>query len=39
MRNSISRNFRTFVLSKYPKLSGNEPFLRFFHYICFSSFF
>lgn len=35
----VSRSFRTFVLSKYPALEGNEPFLRLFHYLCFGNFF
>lgn len=39
MRTSVSRNFRQFVLNKYPKLEGNAPFLRFFHYLCFADFF
>lgn len=35
----VSRSFRQFVLAKYPALSGSEPFLRLFHYLCFGSFF
>lgn len=38
MRASISRNFRQFILTKYPALSENEPFLRFFQYLCFGDF-
>ena len=38
MRTFVSRQFRQFVLGKYPNLVGNEPFLRFFRYICFSNF-
>lgn len=38
MRTSCSPNFRQFVLNKYPTLAGNEPFLRFFHYLCFGDF-
>lgn len=38
MRPSTSRNFRQFVLNKYPALEGNEPFLRFFLYLCFGDF-
>src|SRR6266516_1261946 len=39
MHTSVTRNFRQFILAKYPVLSGNEPYLRFFHYLCFSEFF
>lgn len=38
MRPSISRNFRQFILNKYPALAGNEPFFRFFQYLCFGDF-
>lgn len=38
MRPSVSRKFRQFILNKYPALAGNEPFLRFFHYLCFGDF-
>lgn len=38
MKPSTSRNFRQFVLNKYPALAGNEPFLRFFQYLCFGDF-
>src|ERR1035437_8640738 len=37
--NTVSPNFRQFVLAKYPSLSGNQPFARFFHYLCFGNFF
>jgi hypothetical protein len=39
MHAHITRNFRQFILTKYPALRDNEPFLRFFHYLCFSTFF
>lgn len=39
MHTSASRKFRQFVLGKFPVLAGNEPFLRLFHYLCFSTFF
>lgn len=35
----VTRKFRQFVLDKYPSLRRNEPYLRFFHYLCFSEFF
>lgn len=39
MHTSTSRNFRQYALGRYPRLEGNEPFLRFFLYLCFSDFF
>lgn len=39
MHTISTRKFRHFVLGKYPALAGNEPFLRLFHYLCFSTFF
>jgi hypothetical protein len=39
MRTSVSKNFRQFVLNKYSALAENEPWLRFFRYLCFGSFF
>jgi hypothetical protein len=38
MRTTVSSNFRTFVLNKYPALQGNQPYLRFFRYLCFGTF-
>lgn len=38
MRPSVSPNFRQFVLNKYPALAENEPYLRFFQYLCFGDF-
>jgi hypothetical protein len=35
----VSPKFRELIMNKYPALQGNEPWLRFFHYICFSGFF
>jgi hypothetical protein len=39
MQYPVSPTFRHFTLTKYPNLEGNEPFLRFFGYLCFSDFF
>lgn len=36
---TTTRKFRELALAKYPILGGNEPYLRFFHYLCFSEFF
>lgn len=35
----VTKNFRDFVLHKYPAIRGNEPYLRFFEHLCFSNFF
>jgi hypothetical protein len=38
MRTSCSRNFQQFILNKYPSITDNIPFKRFFHYLCFGDF-
>ena len=38
MRTTVSKNFRIFILGKYPALVGNDPFLRLFRYLCFGTF-
>ncbi len=39
MQPYVSRQFRQFILNKYPVLKDNEPFIRFLNYLCFGNFF
>lgn len=38
MHTITTRKFRQYVIGRYRSLVGNEPFLRFFHYLCFATF-